>query len=113
MFLSNISSCFGIALSNRGKKRIWSSKRKHEDHGQLQLSLILPLTADRFRPHKWPGFERTGSVFLKVGQDSVECVFREPLVIVFVDLHHRRSTTGSEAFDRSEAKKSIRGRLTR
>ena len=71
------------------------------------------LTVNRFRPHKRAGLERTGPVLFQIGQDPVECVFCEPFVIVFVDLHHRRGATGGKAFDRSEGKESVGRRLTR
>src|SRR3954470_8754932 len=100
MFLSKISSCLGILTSTlRGGS-------------YPPTPCILPLTVNRFRPHKRAGLERAGPVLFQISQDPVERVFCEPFVIVFVDLHHRRGATGGKTFDRREGKESVGGRLT-
>src|SRR5580765_1730632 len=93
-------------------------KVKSEKCGAWQLAfycflLTFYLRLRSLRPHERAGLKRTGSVLCEIGQDSVECFFCEPFVIVLVDLHHRRGATGSEAFDHGEGKESVGRRLTR
>src|SRR4030065_2981860 len=75
--------------------------------------LRLTFHGYRFRPHKWAGLELTGSVFFEIGKDAVEFFFREPFVIVLIDLHHGRGAAGGEAFDCAEGKESVGRRFAR